>query len=166
MREKKGRGPLLLKELTLTYRNVGNPSRQYGLWESDNDLAYLAPLDKLRGRIGKVSLSHGPEVCFIGLKSAFDKIEGRFMPQRTTRQLHLPPSMLQPDVPLTACLPVSPLDFSPVVAPSVEYPHLEDQSKPMRTSLFVQNKNVGIRAGLRQAKTSFSKLFRSRPSRN
>ncbi len=48
VREKKGRGPLLLKELILTYRNVGNPSRQYGLWESDNDLAYLAPLDKLR----------------------------------------------------------------------------------------------------------------------
>jgi len=47
----------------------------------------------------------------MGLQSAFDKIEGRFMPQRTTRQLRLPPSMLQPDVPLTACLPVSPLDF-------------------------------------------------------
>lgn len=44
--------------------------------------------------------------------------------------------MLQPDVPLTACLPVSPLDFSPVVVPSVECPHLEDQSKPIRTSLF------------------------------
>ncbi len=85
VREKKGRGPLLLKELILTYRNVGNPGRQYGLWESDNDLAYLAPLDRLRGRIGKVPLSHGPEVCFMGLQSAFDKIEGRFMPQRTTR---------------------------------------------------------------------------------
>lgn len=70
VREKKGRGPLLLKELILTYRKVGNPSRQ---------------LDRLRGRIGKVPLSHGLEVCFMGLRSAFDKIEGRFMPQRTMR---------------------------------------------------------------------------------
>lgn len=73
----------MLKELSITYRNVGNDS----FWQEGINLDYLAPLAKLGGRIGKLSLSHGPEHCFLGLQSAFDEIEGRLMPQTTTKQL-------------------------------------------------------------------------------
>lgn len=77
--EKEERGPLLLKELIITYRKLGHIS--YG-W----DLGYLAPFSQLKGRIGKLSLSHGPETCFEGLQSEFDKIEELLMPQTTTKQ--------------------------------------------------------------------------------